>query len=119
MLNTEKFWGLEVAIVRSEEVIDSWSVLIGGGQGRAEEIFGNTDNSITQTKAPNAKKERKKLPPGISRGLFGTERDFFVVAKAKNSGLKPSTTYKRIETSSMLNRGCRRLRCRQVLFDFS
>ncbi|MCD5401326.1 hypothetical protein LR013_01850 [candidate division NPL-UPA2 bacterium] len=45
-------------------VIDSWSVLIGGGQGSAKEIFGNTDSFITHTKAPNVKKETKKLASG-------------------------------------------------------
>jgi hypothetical protein len=59
-----------MAIVKKEEVIDSWSVLIGGSQGKAEEIFSNTDNFIAQTKVPNVKKERKKLAPGIVRGLF-------------------------------------------------
>ena len=42
----------------------------GSGQGRVKEIFGNMDNFIAQTKAPNVKKERKKLAPGIIRGLL-------------------------------------------------
>ena len=78
-----------MAIVRKEEVIDSWSVLIAGGQGKAQEIFGNTDNFIAQTKVPNVKKERKKLAPGIIRGLFGTKRDFLVVRETGNPRLKP------------------------------
>lgn len=53
-----------MAIVRREEVIDSWSMLIEGAQGRAGETFGNTENFITQTKAPNIKKERKSWPRG-------------------------------------------------------
>ena len=48
-----------MAIVRTEEVIDSWSVLIGGGQGRAEEIFGNADNFISQTKRRTLKREEE------------------------------------------------------------
>ena len=78
-----------MAIVRREEVIDSWSVLIGGGEGRFEEIFNNTDNFIAQTKAPNVKKERKKLAPGIIRGVLGTRRDFLVVIETGNPRLKP------------------------------
>ena len=78
-----------MAIVRKEEVIDSWSVLIGASQGRAEEIFGNTDSFITQTKVPNVKKERKKLAPGVIRGLFGTKRDFLMVTETGNRRLKP------------------------------
>jgi len=78
-----------MAIVRKEEVIESWSILIGGGQGRAENVFNDTDNFITQTKAPNVKKERKKLAPGLFRGLFGAKRDFLVVAETSNPRLKP------------------------------
>lgn len=59
-----------MAIVRREEVVDSSSVLIGSEEGGAKEIFGNTDNFVTQTKVLNVKKERKSWPPGIIRGLF-------------------------------------------------
>lgn len=78
-----------MAIVKKEEVIDSWSILIGSGQGKAEEIFSNTDNFVTQTKVPNVKKERKKLAPGVIRGLFGTKRDFLTVTETGNRRLKP------------------------------
>ena len=78
-----------MAIVKREEVIESWSVLIGGGQGRAEEIFNNTDNFITQTKVPNVKKERKKLAPSLIRGIFGTKRDFLIVTETGSPRLKP------------------------------
>jgi hypothetical protein len=33
-----------MAVVKKEKVIESWSVLIGGGEGRAEKIFGNGGN---------------------------------------------------------------------------
>jgi len=76
-------------IVRKEEVVDSWGMLIGGGQGRAEEVFSNTNNFILQTKAPNVKMERKALAPGIIRGLFGAKRDFLIVTETGNPRLKP------------------------------
>lgn len=78
-----------MAVVKKEEVVESWSILIGGGQGRPEEIFTNTDNFIAQTKAPNVKNERKKLAPGLFRGLFGAKRDFLVVTETSNPRLKP------------------------------
>jgi len=53
---------LKMTIVTKEEVTDSRSALIGHGQGRVKEIFGNTDNFTTQTKARNIKKRRKRLP---------------------------------------------------------
>ena len=78
-----------MAIVKKEEVIDSWSILIGNGQGKAEEIFINTDNFISQTKVPNVKKERKRMAPGVIRGLFGAKRDFLMITETGNRRLKP------------------------------
>jgi hypothetical protein len=78
-----------MAVVRKEEVVDSWSVLIGNGQGRAEEIFSNTDRFIAQTNVPNAKIEKKAMASGIIRGLFGAKRDFVVVTETGNPRLKP------------------------------
>lgn len=77
-----------MAIVRKEEIIDSWSVLIGNGQGKAEEIFNKTDGFIDKSGAPNVKRERKELSPGIIRGLFGTRRDFLVITEKGNPRLK-------------------------------
>ena len=76
-------------IVRKEEILDSWSVLIGGAQGRAGEIFDNTNNFIRQTKVPNVGIQRKAVAPGILRGLFGTKRDFLIVTETENSRLRP------------------------------
>ncbi|MDI6860358.1 MAG: hypothetical protein QMC85_07675 [Methanocellales archaeon] len=78
-----------MAIVRAQEVIDSWSILVEGAQGRADEIFTNTNNRIAETKAPNVKVERKAMAPGIIRGLFGTKRDFLIVTEKGNPRLKP------------------------------
>ncbi|GAJ12641.1 unnamed protein product, partial [marine sediment metagenome] len=38
-------------IIGKEDVVDQWGILIGGGQGRAESIFDDTQNLITATKA--------------------------------------------------------------------
>jgi len=39
-------------IVKSEQVVDSWSVLIEGAQGKAGNIFGNTENFIDRSNVP-------------------------------------------------------------------
>jgi hypothetical protein len=78
-----------MAVVRKEEVVESWSVLIGNGQGRAEEIFSNTNNFIAETNVPNAKIEKRAMASGIIRGLFGAKRDFVVVTETGNPRLKP------------------------------
>lgn len=76
-------------IVRKEEVIDSWSVLIENAHGKAEGIFGNTEGFVEQSKAPDVEVERKKIAPGIIRGLLGAKRDFLIVKEIGNPTLKP------------------------------
>lgn len=76
-------------IVRKEQKIDDWSVLIRGAQGKAGNIFGNTGNFIDQTEVPDVNVERRKVAPGFMRGLFGAKRDFLVVTQTTNPKLRP------------------------------
>lgn len=78
-----------MAIVRRQEIIDSWSVLIENAKGKAESIFKDTESFITKSKAPNVSLKRKKISPGIFRGLAGTKRDFLTVVENGNKRLKP------------------------------
>jgi len=66
-------------ILRREEVIDNWSILIEKGNGKAEEIFKATEHFVKESKAPSLETERKKIAPGIIRGVLGAKRDFLVV----------------------------------------
>ncbi|MDI6881133.1 MAG: hypothetical protein QMD16_17550 [Desulfitobacteriaceae bacterium] len=63
-----------MAIVRREEVIDSWAVLIGGSQGRAEEIFTNTDSFIDQ--GSQHQEGEEKAGPGDNPGSFCFTEEF-------------------------------------------
>ena len=76
-------------IVRKEEVIDSWGILIEGAQGRAEEIFEKTQAFLERTKVPDVRLERKKVAPGIIRGILGTRRDFLILRQQGNPRLRP------------------------------
>ena len=76
-------------ILTKEQVLDTWSMLIGGAQGRANEILQNTEGSIKDSQAPSVTMERKPISPGIVRGLLGTERDFLVVTDEARIKLKP------------------------------
>ncbi|MDI6815389.1 MAG: hypothetical protein QMC90_04850, partial [Dehalococcoidales bacterium] len=76
-------------MLRKEEVIDNWSVLIENGQGKAENIFTDTDGFIKESKAPGLRMERQKLAPGIIKGILGVKRDFFVVTPLDNPRLEP------------------------------
>jgi hypothetical protein len=75
--------GVPRGIVRKEEVLDSWGVLIENGRGRAEEIFREAERFIAESKVPGVEAERREMAPGIIKGLLGEKRDFLVV-KNKN-----------------------------------
>jgi hypothetical protein len=66
-------------IIRKEEVLDSWGILIENGRGRAEEVFKDAERFLAESKAPGIYVERKEMAPGIIKGLLGEKRDFLVI----------------------------------------
>ena len=76
-------------ILRKEQVIDSWGVLIEDGQGKADEVFQDTENLIRETKAPAIGMKIKKMAPGIIKGVLGIQRDFLVVINQERIRLDP------------------------------
>ena len=76
-------------ILRKEQVLDTWAMLIEKGQGRAGEIFQDTDFFIKESKAPSINMERKQIAPGMVRGLLGTTREFLIVTDQGSFRLKP------------------------------
>lgn len=82
-----------MAVLKREEILDDWSVLIGSAQGKAEEVFTATRELIAETKVPNVAVDRKGMSPGVIRGLFGTTRNFLVVTEKGNRRLRPYQMY--------------------------
>lgn len=76
-------------ILRKEQVIDRWGVLIENGQGKGDEVVKDTDVFIKQSKAPSLKIESQDMAPGIIRGVLGTTRRFLVVTDQENYRLSP------------------------------
>jgi len=76
-------------ILRKDQVVDSWGMLIEKAQGKAENVFQNTDSHIKESKAPSIEMERKSIGPGIVRGLMGATRDFLVVTYIQSMRMKP------------------------------
>lgn len=75
-------------VVRAEQVIDNWSIMIEKGNGKAEEIFTLTEAFMLSSEAPSLKIHRKEMSPGLIRGILGTNRNF-LVATDKNFRLNP------------------------------
>jgi hypothetical protein len=76
-------------ILRKEQVIDNWGILIEDGQGKADEVFQDTENFIRETKAPAIGMKIKKMAPGIIKGALGIQRDFLVVINQERIRLDP------------------------------
>ncbi|MEM3693914.1 MAG: hypothetical protein QXI39_07850 [Candidatus Bathyarchaeia archaeon] len=72
-------------VIRSEEVMENWSILIEDGRGRGNEVLDSTSKFLRDTEVQNVSVERRMMAPGIVKGILGEEREFLVV---KPSGLK-------------------------------
>ncbi len=76
-------------ILRKEQVLESWGMLIENGQGKYDKVFQDTENFIEESKAPSLETWKDKMSPGIIGSFFGEKRDFLVVKAQQNSMLKP------------------------------
>lgn len=76
-------------ILRKEHILDTWATLIGQGQGKSEEIFTNTENNITESKAPGVRMEKRDMSPGIMQAFSGIKRKFLVITDQENKQLGP------------------------------
>lgn len=80
-------------ILRKDEVIDSWSAQIEGGNGHAEKIFNNALEQIKEFNAPNVSASKTVMSPSLTRGLMNVYRDFVVVNHRGNQRLDPYQVY--------------------------
>jgi hypothetical protein len=65
--------------LQDEKIIDRWSMIIEGGQGRAEQVYQDTGQFIKDSKAPGMSIERVKVRTSWLKGLFGNERVYMMV----------------------------------------
>jgi hypothetical protein len=66
-------------ILRRDQVLDSWSILIEKGNGRCDEIFRDFGNFVKESKAPKVNFEKKSIAPSFLKWIIGVERDFIEV----------------------------------------
>lgn len=78
-----------LGVVKNEEVIDSWSVLIRNANGKANKIFENTEDLLAKTEVPNVRIDKRKLSTSIIGSIFGAKRDFLIVTETGNRALRP------------------------------
>lgn len=82
-----------IGVLRGEEVVDRWGVLIENGRGYAEEIFNDTKRFIEESEAPGMGIERKEIASTIVKEILGVRRSFLVVTPKGNPRLKKYQTF--------------------------
>ena len=80
-------------ILRKEQVIDKWSILIENAQGNAKMVFKETKNFIKKSKAPSIEMNMRTMSPGTLKGLMGIERDFLEITDHENIRMAPYQIY--------------------------
>lgn len=81
------------AMVRKDRIVDSWDMLIADAKGKGQSVYQDMEKAILQTKPPKVHMRKRKVWPGIIRGLFGERRPFFIVINKANSNLKAYRMY--------------------------
>ncbi len=76
-------------ILRKEQVLESWSILIENGQGKYDEVFQDTEDFIKESQAPSLETSKEKMSPGIIGSFIGAKRDFLMVKDRQSSMLSP------------------------------
>lgn len=71
--------GLNTTKLAKDRIIDQWSTMIPGAQGRGGELAKSIERILAAVEAPNLKLERKGVHLGIVDMLFGGMREFLVV----------------------------------------
>jgi hypothetical protein len=80
-------------ILRKDQVLDTWAILIEKAQGNAEEIFRDTEGFIHESNAPCIHMERKSMSPDVVGGVVGKTRNFLTITDQENFRLRPYQIY--------------------------
>jgi len=80
-------------ILRKEQVIDNWGVLIENAQGNAGMTFKETENFIKKSKAPSLEIKMQSMAPGFIKSLIGAKRDFLEITHRENPKMLPYQIY--------------------------
>lgn len=79
-----------MAKLKEEEIIDKWSVLIDGANGRGKELFKIVKERLKEIEAPKVAISEEEIFPSLIRKIKGEGRTFLV---AKNNYLEGYLMY--------------------------
>lgn len=76
-------------VLRKEQVMESWAMLIQNGNGQAEGFFADTVSYIKQNNTPFIETNRQMVSPGLFGALIGNDRDFLIATNTENIRMGP------------------------------
>ena len=76
-------------VLRKEDVIETWSSLIEGAQGKAEGVLTATAEFLEQTQAPNLQVETVNMSPSMVQAIVKNGRTFLTIQQQDNNRLAP------------------------------
>jgi len=79
-----------MAKIREEEIIERWSILIEGANGKGKELFKKVEKKLKELEAPKIELVQKEVSPSLMRKLKGETKTFLV---AGNTYLKNYLMY--------------------------
>jgi len=78
-----------MARIKEKTIIDQWSVLIEGANGKAKEVFTMTENVLKEKETPKVAVARKMVAPSFFKQVFqGKDKPFLVVSNSYLKGYK-------------------------------
>ncbi|MCD6226021.1 hypothetical protein J7J95_03030 [bacterium] len=73
-----------MAKLKEEKILEEWSYLIEGAEGKSEQVFKLTEKNIDKVQPPQVELEREMIRPvGTLVGFFTTKKREFLVASNK------------------------------------
>ena len=78
------FFGMAVLIIalfishKEPEILENWSSLIGGAQGKGNQIMATTKELVASTKVPSVEMVEESVGPELSKTTFYSTRRFLI-----------------------------------------
>ena len=82
-----------MALLKKQQVLESYHELISQGQGEAENTFDEIITQITDNQVPVIKMSKESAALSLMGKLFGRKREFIIVTNTTNKRLKAYRIY--------------------------
>jgi hypothetical protein len=82
-----------LSILKDEQVLSSWGVIVAGGDGKGETVIKQITEFIEKSNLPKVKLQHQNVSPGVVQSAMGGSRKFLVVTNNYNPNVKSCKLY--------------------------